>query len=75
MIETYTVIGYWSDQDDPVSVGVIEGQHEVFGGQMSTEGGDWALSVQSWDPHDAEVVARNLMRATLDDDVQISSPF
>ncbi|MFJ2662666.1 hypothetical protein, partial [Arthrobacter koreensis] len=38
----FTVLGYWNDEDEPVAVGVIAGDHPVGAGQGATEGGDWA---------------------------------
>lgn len=43
--QPYTVVGYWDEDDAPISVGVIEGDHPVGGGLGHTEGGDWATVV------------------------------
>lgn len=68
MSKPYTVIGYWADDDEPVSVGVVEGDHAVLGGDGATEGGDWATSVVADSPEDAESQAVEEMRATFSDD-------
>lgn len=64
-LKTYTVLGYWDDSDRPVSVGVIEGNHDVDAGESLTEGGDWATSVEAEDAEWAEGLAIAEMRATL----------
>jgi len=54
---TYTVIGVWLG-DQPVPIGVIEGQHEVHGGDDSEfPEGLWATSVTAADPGQAEQAA------------------
>lgn len=67
MSKTFTVIGYWR-RDRPVSVGVIEGEHAVHGGESATEEGDWATSVEADSPENAEVLAIKEMRENDDDD-------
>jgi len=64
MKRPYTVIGYW-DGNRPVSVGVIEGVHDVQAGHAATEEGDWATSAEAERPEDAESLAVEEMRATL----------
>lgn len=66
MSQPFTVIGYW-DEDRPVSVGVIEGQHAVHAGEGATEQGDWATSVHADSPEDAEELAVQEMRASNED--------
>lgn len=66
-LKTYTVVGYWDDSDRPVSVGVIEGNHAVGGGESATVGGDWATSAEAEDAECAEALAIEEMRATLPD--------
>ncbi|MFJ2662505.1 hypothetical protein, partial [Arthrobacter koreensis] len=47
----------WNDEDEPVAVGVIAGDHPVGAGQGATEGGDWAISVTAKDMETAEELA------------------
>jgi len=61
MKKPYTVIGYW-DGNRPVSVGVVEGVHDVHAGHGATEEGDWAMSVEAERPEDAESLAVQEMR-------------
>lgn len=64
----YTVVGVW-DGDTPVVVGVIEGEHQVQGGDQSWfEGGLWATSVDAADVEDAEMEATDEMEGTLGND-------
>lgn len=64
MNKLYTVIGYWKDDDSPVSVGVIEGDHAVHAGHGATEGGDWATSVTADSHEEAEHLGVAEMLAT-----------
>lgn len=64
----FTVLGYWSEDDEPVAVGVIEGDHPVGGGAGATEGGDWATSVSAPDMETAEELAVEEMRQSPADD-------
>lgn len=61
---TFTVLGYWNDEDEPVAVGVIAGDHPVGGGEGATEGGDWATSVTAKDMETAEELAVEEMAAS-----------
>lgn len=68
--QPYTVLGYWTDDSRPVSVGVIEGEHEVTGGTDLTEGGTW--STVAWSetgPESAEYEAIQHMRSCLADGI------
>ena len=54
---TYTVLGLWL-HNEPVSVGVIAGEHGVTGGDTDAfEEGLWATSVDADDPLTAEALA------------------
>jgi hypothetical protein len=53
----FTVVGFWADDDQPVVVGVIQGAHEVTGGEGVTEGGPWATSVMAPTPEHAAELA------------------
>lgn len=66
---TWTVVGVW-DGDEPISVGVIAGEHEVAGGdEFHFDGGLWATSVQAGDPSDAESAAiREMATSRFDED-------
>jgi hypothetical protein len=58
---TYTVIGVWLN-DKPVTVGVIEGRHNVDGGDQETfTQGVWATSVDAVDVEQAEAFAKGDM--------------
>lgn len=48
---TWTVIGYW-DGDDAVPVGVVLGDHPVYGGRDDTGDGLWATSVECGGGHE-----------------------
>lgn len=48
MSRQFTVIGYWDDADQRVVTGVIEGEHEVTGGDGCSDGGPFAVYI-----HDA----------------------
>lgn len=62
---TYTVLGVWED-DEPVPVGVVDGEHQVTGGaDRRWEQGLWATSVTAADPAEAEAAAVAEMRTTL----------
>lgn len=63
----FTVIGYWDDSDNPVAVGVIDGFHDVTGGDDG-EYQPWATSVYAIDSATAEAMACDEMRETLEDD-------
>ncbi|MGI5213324.1 hypothetical protein [Plantactinospora sp. CA-290183] len=53
----YTVLGVWPDEQ-PVSVGVIVGEHEVHGGDDSAfDVGLWAISVESTGVDEAQDLA------------------
>ncbi len=57
----YTVIGVWQD-DKPVVVGAIPGQHEVYGGDEQTfPDGLWATCVNAADVTEAERLATSDM--------------
>jgi hypothetical protein len=61
--DVYTVIGVWQD-DDPIPVGVIAGEHEVSGGDSSQfERGVWVTSVVAPDSATAEQFAIEEMHA------------
>ena len=63
----FTVIGVW-DNDEPIAVGVVWGEHSVVGGdEEHWEGGLWATTVEAADPEAAEVAAVNEMQESLDD--------
>jgi hypothetical protein len=54
-VSTFTVVGVW-DESEAIPVGVIEGQHDVMGGDESHwEGGLWATFVEADDAAAAEV--------------------
>lgn len=55
---SYTVIGAWID-DEPVPFGVIEGEHQVSGGDDQP----WATSVEAVDAAAAEQLAVDQMRS------------
>jgi hypothetical protein len=57
--DVYTVIGVWQD-DQPIPVGVIAGEHEVSGGDSSRL---WATSVTAPDEATAEQFAIEEMQA------------
>jgi hypothetical protein len=58
---TYTVIGVWLN-GKPVTVGVIEGRHNVDGGDQETfPQGVWATSVDALDVEQAEAFAKDDM--------------
>jgi hypothetical protein len=59
----YTVLGVWQD-DNPIPVGVIAGQHAVTGGAYRQfEQGLWATSVEAPDVDTAERLAVEEMQA------------
>jgi hypothetical protein len=61
--DVYTVIGVWQD-DQPIPVGVIAGDHEVNGGDSSQfEQGMWATYVTAPDSATAEQLAIGEMQA------------
>lgn len=61
--DVYTVIGVWQN-DEPIPVGVIAGEHEVSGGASSEfEQGVWATSVAAPDSATAEQLAIDEMQA------------
>ncbi|MCB5280313.1 hypothetical protein [Arthrobacter sp. ES1] len=62
MSKPFTVIGYW-DGNRPVSVGVVEGEHQVNAGEGVTEEGDWAMAIEADSPEAAESLAIAEMRA------------
>jgi hypothetical protein len=63
--DVYTVIGVWQD-DEPIPVGVIAGDHEVTDGDDSEfEDGLWATSVVAPDAATAQQLAIDEMRTTL----------
>jgi hypothetical protein len=68
MSKPFTVIGYWRG-DRPVSVGVIEGEHQVHAGHGYTKEGDWATSVEADTPEDAEALAVQEMRESNEEDI------
>lgn len=52
-MKKYTVIGLWHGQ--PIPVGVVEGWHEVSGGENPfSDEGVWATFVEAPDPKTAE---------------------
>lgn len=60
---TYTVLGVW-DGDQPVPVGVVNGDHQVTGGaEEHWQQGLWATSSVAADPAEAEAAAVAEMRA------------
>jgi hypothetical protein len=60
----YTVLGVWNE-DEPVPVGVVAGDHQVTGGSgRHFEQGLWATSVTAADADTAEQAAVADMRAT-----------
>lgn len=67
--ESFTVIGFW-DEDEPVVTGVVLGQHPVVGGDDVSDQGPWALWVDAVDPEAAARFAAEEMLETLggDDD-------
>jgi len=57
----YTVIGVWQD-DEPVVVGVIEGDHQVSGGGADAfPEGLWATCVDAYDATAADCLATSEM--------------
>lgn len=57
-MKIFTVIGFWYD-DEPVVVGVIEGEHNVEGGNTgdlydSSFQGEWFVSVSAASAAEAE---------------------
>ena len=60
----YTVVGVWKG-DEPLVAGVIEGRHDVVGGdQESFPEGVWATYVDAEDVTTAETVAQAAMKDT-----------
>lgn len=60
---TYTVLGVW-DGDQPVPVGVVDGDHQVTGGaEEHWEQGLWAIGITAADPAEAQTAAGAEMRA------------
>lgn len=57
----YTVIGVWLN-DEPVPVGVVEGDHEVGGGDDAWDEGAWATSVDAPDMGSAQELAVQEMK-------------
>lgn len=47
MSRQFTVIGYWNEADLRIVTGVIEGEHEVTGGDSCTEGGPFAVLISN----------------------------
>lgn len=66
--QAWTVIGYWNDEDEPVSVGVIAGEHQVMGGMDFTGYGEWATFNEAATAEEAEADGLEEMRATRRDD-------
>ena len=65
---TYTVIGVWIG-DFAYTVGVIEGEHDVAGGDMEQfPEGCWATAVEAESVARAELAAIEEMESTLSDD-------
>lgn len=61
----FTVVGVW-DGDTPIPVGVVQGRHDVVGGDASHfPGGLWAHAVATDDPDEAERLAVEAMQGTL----------
>lgn len=57
----YTVIGVWLNEK-PVVVGVIAGEHEVYGGDEETfDEGLWVTCVDVDDVNEAEDLAETAM--------------
>lgn len=54
MSRQFTVIGYWNEADLRIVTGVIEGWHQVTGGDDCTEGGPFAVLVRAEDAAAAE---------------------
>jgi hypothetical protein len=52
----FTVAGYWGDDDTRIVTSVIEGEHEVSGGDDISEGGPFAVLVQAEDATAAETM-------------------
>jgi hypothetical protein len=50
----FTVSGYWGDDDTRIVTSVIEGEHEVSGGDDVSEGGPFAVYVRAEDAAAAE---------------------
>ncbi|HEY1705650.1 MAG TPA: hypothetical protein VGG75_38685 [Trebonia sp.] len=74
--KAWTVIGLWVE-DEPVSVGVVEGEHSVYGGSDYLDDGSevidgakgaWAASAVAATAEEAEELAVGEMRASLNDD-------
>lgn len=65
MATTYTVIGYYADDDSIQITGVIEGDHEVAGGD-DEYCQPWATVVEATDVYTAEALARADMEAEND---------
>jgi hypothetical protein len=75
-VRTWSVIGFWFN-DEPVPVGVVEGDHQVYGGDALSAGydspvdgsqGPWAVSVTAPDAETAEELAVEQMLDECDDD-------
>lgn len=51
MTKPFTVIGYWDDSDRRHVIGVIEGEHDVLGGEPPGEGGLFAelVEAETWE--------------------------
>ena len=65
----YTVIGAWQG-DEAISVGVVEGEHQVAGGDSGYwDEGVWAITVEADSVELAEGFATKEMQETLDPDV------
>lgn len=50
----FTVTGYWGDDDTRIVTSVIEGEHDVAGGDDVSEGGPFAVYVRAEDAAAAE---------------------
>lgn len=68
---TYTVIGYYAEDDSVQVAGVVDGDHEVIGGN-DEHCQPWATVVEADDLLAAEAIARAEMTAAndWDDDEQ-----
>lgn len=72
-MKTYTVIGVWIG-DEPVTAGVIEGQHYVSEGndvdRIDNSNGPWGTVVEAPDSQSAETYAEQEMREAADQDAR-----
>jgi hypothetical protein len=59
MPKTWTVIGFWDDDEIRVA-GVVEGAHTVYGGDDITEEGPWARVFEAETYEEAQAMAERI---------------